>query len=484
MIERNSDILEIDFPEREDPNQKRKKNEKELLKKKKKELRKEKKRKKQKEKEKTKNSEETIYGKDAPVKWDKLDNTANLFPVIAGEHMTNVFRMCVCLTEDIKPELLQTALEVLLPWFQNFHSSLKKGFFWYYFEENRKKLPPVIEENTYPCQYFAPNSNQNYLFRVSYYKNRINLEVFHVLTDGSGARNFLRELTYQYLRLAHPELEQYGTTLSSETSLNQEDSFLKNYRNYNLKAYNSPIAYLIKGERFRAHKMGIIHASMNLKKFKEVAHKYDASINEYIVAVFFYSVYKEYMHKMPSKQPVSVGVPVDLRPFFDSDTTKNFFVVISAYFKPEKEDYHFEEIVEIAKKSLRSQITKKQLEEKFSFAVGNEKIMILRTIPLVFKSMGIRAFYKSAARKNSSTITNVGSLKVKPEYEPYITDYFCFLSRSYGQDIKACTSSYKDRLNITFSSVLKDTSIQRCFYRHLAEEGLEISMETNGVYYG
>ena len=39
------------------------------------------------------------------------------------------------------------------------------------------------------------------MFRVSYYKNRINLEVFHVLTDGMGGINFLRELTYQYLRL-------------------------------------------------------------------------------------------------------------------------------------------------------------------------------------------------------------------------------------------------------------------------------------------
>ena len=29
---------------------------------------------------------------------------------------------------------------------------------------------------------------------MTYYKNRINLEVFHVLTDGMGGINFLREL--------------------------------------------------------------------------------------------------------------------------------------------------------------------------------------------------------------------------------------------------------------------------------------------------
>ena len=69
------------------------------------------------------------------------------------------------------------------------------------------------------------------MFRVTYYKYRINLEVFHVLTDGMGGISFLKELTYQYLRLAHPQLaSQVGDSLSSDTSLNREDSFLKNYK--------------------------------------------------------------------------------------------------------------------------------------------------------------------------------------------------------------------------------------------------------------
>ena len=40
--------------------------------------------------------------------------------------------------------------------------------------------------------------------------------MFHVLTDGMGGINFLKELTYQYLRLAHPELkEKVGDSLNS-----------------------------------------------------------------------------------------------------------------------------------------------------------------------------------------------------------------------------------------------------------------------------
>ena len=69
------------------------------------------------------------------------------------------------------------------------------------------------------------------MFRVTYYKRRINLEVFHVLTDGMGGINFLRELTYQYLRLVHPELrDAAGDNLSVDTSLSREDSFVRNYK--------------------------------------------------------------------------------------------------------------------------------------------------------------------------------------------------------------------------------------------------------------
>ena len=33
------------------------------------------------------------------IRWDKLDNTAHLFPSIAGESMTNVYRISVELNE-------------------------------------------------------------------------------------------------------------------------------------------------------------------------------------------------------------------------------------------------------------------------------------------------------------------------------------------------------------------------------------------------
>ena len=139
------------------------------------------------------------------IRWDKLDNTAHLFPSIAGENMTNVYRISVDLNEEIQRDYLQQALDMVLPKFDGFNVRLRIGVFWYYFEENGKRAPKVSEEIMFPCRYIRQNRNHNYLFRVTYYGCRINLEVFHVLTDGMGGINFLRELTYQYLRLVHKE---------------------------------------------------------------------------------------------------------------------------------------------------------------------------------------------------------------------------------------------------------------------------------------
>ena len=133
--------------------------------------------------------------------WDKLDNTALLFPVIANESMTNVYRISAELSENIESDILEAALGKVLPMFDIFRMRLKAGFFWYYFEENRRKAPPVMEEYSYPGSYINKSRNNQYMFRVTYFEKRINLEVFHALTDGSGGILFLKELVYQYLRL-------------------------------------------------------------------------------------------------------------------------------------------------------------------------------------------------------------------------------------------------------------------------------------------
>ena len=422
--------------------------------------------------------------KNREIRWDRLDNTAHLFPVIAGDSMSNVYRISVTLTELIQPELLQRALDMVLPKFDGFNLRLRQGVFWYYFEENGKPAPRVREENTFPCRFIYQNRNNSYMFRVTYYKYRINLEVFHVLTDGMGGINFLKELTYQYLRLVHPELKgDRGDDLNSTTSLNREDSFLKNYRKSSERGYQTQKAYLIKGEKLSPGEFGIMHGYMQIPELKAVCKRYGVSINEYLVSVFVWSVYQECMHKMPAKRPIRVAVPVNLRPYFNSITTKNFFVMVSAEFDPVKEDYTFEEVVEAVKASLESQINKGNLEKLFSYNVSNEKMFIARAVPLIIKNIAMRIIYTQSALANTTTITNIGNLTVDEMYQPYVEMFHSCLAMSKGQHIKGNICSYGDTLVFTFSYDLADASIQRCFLRNAAADGISVEIDSNGVNY-
>ena len=86
------------------------------------------------------------------MNWHRLDNTANIFPVISHKRFSSVYRISVRLKQDIIPELLAQALDETLPLFPNFRVRLKKGIFWYYFENNNKQ--PLIEEEQFiPCGY-------------------------------------------------------------------------------------------------------------------------------------------------------------------------------------------------------------------------------------------------------------------------------------------------------------------------------------------
>ncbi len=416
--------------------------------------------------------------------WDKLDNTANLFPVIATEDMTNVYRISVTLTEEIDRILLQESLNRILPQFLVFRMRLRMGVFWYYFEENTRPAPIVREEYSSPGAYIDKSRNNHYMFRVTYYKCRINLEVFHALTDGAGGIIFLRELIYQYLRLKYPDiLREEKDKISSGIFLDKEDSYVKNFKKGHSKVYQSERALTIHGEKLSKGEMGVVHGYMPVDQLKKAGKKYGVTINQYLVGVFVYCIYKEYLKEQPSKIPISCCVPVNLRPYYDSHTMKNFFAMVSAVFRPEKEQYTLSEVIEIVAESLREQITPENLNNIMSYNVSNEKNWILRAVPLVIKNAVMKRIYGISAKATSATVTNIGNIELREPYQKYVEHFYTTLSMSKGQNIKGGICSYNGILTFTFSSVLLDLSIQKRFFQLIAKDGVAVAVESNGAYY-
>ena len=127
-------------------------------------------------------------------RWYKLENAAKIFPPTSNKKDTKVFRFYVELFEEINPIFLQNALDETLEEFPLFKSTLKKGLFWYYLETTNIECK-VEEEKNSPCDFIT----NDLLFIVSYFRKRINVEINHALTDGTGTLPFLKLLIPNYL---------------------------------------------------------------------------------------------------------------------------------------------------------------------------------------------------------------------------------------------------------------------------------------------
>ena len=162
------------------------------------------------------------------IYWRRLDNYAKLFPLASTKKYSSVFRFSVILKEDINEYILKEAVKMALKKFKHFKVKLKKGLFWYYFETNYKDIK-IEEENDYPCKYIDLPINNDYLFKITYFKNKINIDMFHALTDGNNAMHFLKEITYNYIEIKYYSNKQNDHTVERKIKYSDEDGYLKNY---------------------------------------------------------------------------------------------------------------------------------------------------------------------------------------------------------------------------------------------------------------
>ncbi|MEG1180938.1 MAG: hypothetical protein RSD39_02785, partial [Oscillospiraceae bacterium] len=134
--------------------------------------------------------------------WMQLDNAAKIYPASMRRNWNALFRVSATLTETIDKGILEKALASTLCRFPSFSVRLRRGLFWYYLEHN-EGIPAVEEDVCNPCVRMRFKENNDFLFRVRYYQNRIAVEIFHVIADGTGGLCFLQTLVAEYIRLRY-----------------------------------------------------------------------------------------------------------------------------------------------------------------------------------------------------------------------------------------------------------------------------------------
>ena len=414
------------------------------------------------------------------LEWRKLDNSAKIFPISAGKKYSTVFRLSAILNENIKPKKLEKALKIALEKYNSFKVKMKLGFFWYYFEHNGKE-PIVRLEKEYPCKYVNPKTNNDYLFKVTYFKNKINIDIFHSLADGNSASIFFREIIYNYLELVHPEeIEEGIRTTRKVEEVTIEDSYMSNYDKKAKSNNSTKKAYIIKGKKINLGAISAIHQIIDFKQLKEICTKKEVTVTQYLSAVLIYCIYTQnYIYNKDSK-PIKLCIPVNLRKYYSSKTMANFFSYITVEANMEKLKT-FDDILKFVKNDFKKRLTLEEINKTMS---GNVKLginPIIRFIPLFIKKIIVRLSYIEIRKYTTITYSNIGRVGIIGKYQKYL-DYFAMLiAPDPVEKIKCSSCTLGNKLVFTFTSILKDNKIEEAFYRFLINQGIKVEIESNGV---
>ena len=412
--------------------------------------------------------------------WHKLDNTANLFPVIAGRRTANVFRMTAVMHKEVVPEYLQQALEETLPAFAAFSVRLRHGLFWSYLEQNDAPVH-IAQETQAPCRYIDPLETGRYLFRVLYFGKRISLETFHVLTDGTGAMRFLKAICYRYCQLCDAQAFEAQTRdipYGIEQGKNVLDGYLKNYTPKAQKqSFKEPRAFRVRGEPRLSFDLGVSTLLFPVQEIKTLCHQYDASVSEYLTAALLVAVYEEYMPVSGSKRPVSVFVPVDLRRIFETDTSSNFFSGFSVRYRFSGTKPEFTDVLKQVQEQFREKCTKEMFEKKLAYTAKSALSVWTRVIPLVVKNGVLRVIYEASNHASTLTLSNLGPIQVEPLFEPYFEGFRFLLSSTRQEPLKCSAVAYQDTVALTVCSELLGNDLARNLARRLSGQGIAVQVE-------
>ena len=113
--------------------------------------------------------------------------------------------------------------------------------------------------------------------------------------------------------------------------------------------------------------------------------------------------------------------------------------------------------------------------------VRNERLFVVRVMPLFLKKMVIAATYRKLASKRWTGIaTNLGLVTLPPEMEEMV-DSFELIPPPPNRKVKvsAALISYKDKLRICFCNFTESHELEQQIFRHFTDAGIHVKILNN-----
>ena len=414
----------------------------------------------------------------------RLDNAALIYPPALKKKYAMMFRLTITFKEVIDKVVLSKALENTLVRLPSFAYRLRRGLFWYYLEKI-DGIPPILDDVNNPMTTINFKENNNFMFRVRVYENRLALEFFHALTDGTGGATLLLTLSREYLRLKYKANIPYTDKILNISDKPKKEEIEDSFKKYAGKVgalSKEEVAYHLKGKELPSHVLNIVTGKISITSLKELTKKYDCTITVFLASIMFLSLIEiQNNNNDTKKHPIKISIPVNLRRFFKSVTVRNFSSYVNPKIDTKLGEYDLEEIIHEVKAQLDLMITEKKLRSKFTGNVNMEKKFIIRIMPTFIKKHALSiSDYLMGDRYCTTTFSNYGLINIPSEMQEYVTDMGFMIGRSRNKHGAVACISCMDNLYITFTSRINDTEFERLFFTKLVELGVPVYIESNG----
>ncbi len=417
--------------------------------------------------------------------WMRLDNAAKIYPAALRKKWSNVFRLSATLSEPVDRDVLRAALDVTLRRFPSIGVRLRKGIFWFYLERV-PGVPEITEEQSYPLVHMSYASIRECAFRVVVYKNRIAVELFHALTDGTGGMIFLKTLLAEYLSrkygISVPNTDGVLCRMDEPSPEELEDSFIKNAGTVSA-GRKEATAYRLTGT---TEPDGFVHLTtfmLDAAEVKERAHEHSATVTEFLTAAMMQAILRLQAEKVPHRsrrKPIKVLVPVNLRSLFPSKTLRNFALFITPELDPKLGDYSFDEICKAVHHRMGIDNTAKQMSMKIAANVNSEKSPILKVMPLFVKNAAMKAVFDAVGeRKSCLCMSNLGNVRLPEVMRQYVTRMDFIIGVPSCSAYNCALLSYGGTTYINLVRSIEEPELEMHFYKVLRELGIHVKVESN-----
>lgn len=467
--------------------------------------------------------------------WVRLDNASNIFPAARSDADPKVFRLGAELDHEVDPVLLQEALEETFERFPLYHAVLRRGVFWYYLQDSDLQ-PQVVAETEQICAPIYQADRRTLLFRVLHHRRRVGLEVFHALSDGTGALWFLTDLLGAYTRRRFPgeapadapEAESVrpgarerpdpprteigahpGAEAAEEVHELTTDSFAHYFRrrrrapssheqDFTREAAPAVLTvqeaareegptdedraprperprrrvHRLRGTRTPDNRPRALELTMPAAPVLGLAKAEGVAPTMYLTALFFEAI-RRADPRAHGPSTLAASVPVNLRQFFPSTSARNFFATIRVEHTYGHGDDSVGAVARGLQEAFGAEATPEALARRLHRLIRVERWPLARVVPRPLKDLLLNLINVANNRSLTVAVSNLGRITLPAPAQSHVGRMLFHVSAVRPQ---FCAITHDGKLVLGFTSPYVETAHVREYARLLTGAGIEVSL--------